>query len=214
MKVNIGPYLTYWGPYQIVDAIFFWQERYPDDKLEQRWDYRLHDRLTEWLSETWVNDVCQWIHDRRRRRIRVHIDRYDVWSMDYTLSLIILPMLKRLKEQKQGYGMIDDEDVPEHMRSTAPLAREGIDPNNTWDWDRYAQDRYEWVLHELIWTFTQISDEDNEDQFYDHSAVKKDDSIDKMVQNLRVDHVGLKAHQERIRNGLRLFGKYYQTLWD
>jgi len=28
------------------------------------------------------------------------------------------------------------------------------------------------------------------------------------------DKIGLKKHQERINNGLRLFGKYYTNLWD
>ena len=28
------------------------------------------------------------------------------------------------------------------------------------------------------------------------------------------DDEGYKKHQERITNGLKLFGKYYQALWD
>ena len=31
---------------------------------------------------------------------------------------------------------------------------------------------------------------------------------------LKVDWDGLKAHQERKTNGYRLFGKYYEGLWD
>ena len=40
---------------------------------------------------------------------------------------------------------------------------------NTWDWDNFAQDRYEYVLREMIWTFTQLTLEDHEAPFYDHS---------------------------------------------
>ena len=29
-----------------------------------------------------------------------------------------------------------------------------------------------------------------------------------------INYEGLKAHKERITNGLRLFGKYYRGLWD
>ena len=29
-----------------------------------------------------------------------------------------------------------------------------------------------------------------------------------------VDNEGRKKHQERMSNGFRLFGKYYETLWD
>ena len=28
------------------------------------------------------------------------------------------------------------------------------------------------------------------------------------------DDEGIKAHQKRITNGFRLFGKYYEGLWD
>jgi hypothetical protein len=30
----------------------------------------------------------------------------------------------------------------------------------------------------------------------------------------KTDEKGLKAHQKRVKNGLRLFGVYYQGLWD
>jgi hypothetical protein len=35
------------------------------------------------------------------RRITVNIDRYDTWSMDHTLALIILPLLLQYKENHQ-----------------------------------------------------------------------------------------------------------------
>ena len=49
MKVKIGKYINWIGPYQIVDAIFFWIKKpnwfnEVDEKLQQRWDYRLHER--------------------------------------------------------------------------------------------------------------------------------------------------------------------------
>ena len=215
MKVKLGPYRDWVGPYQIADMVFFWLEKYPLGNKDQRWDYRLHDRFGNWLAETWVADVCQWIHDRRRRTVKVKIDSYDVWSVDHTMALIILPLLKQLKIQKQGYGWIDDEDVPEHIRSTAPGAREGIDPTHTHEWDHYAQDRYEWVLTELIWTFRQLSDDEGESQFYDHSESNDPaDDINAQLAKLKVDRAGLKAHWARIDNGLVLFGKYFRTLWD
>jgi hypothetical protein len=42
----------------------------------------------------------------------VKVDYWDVWNMDHTLSPIILPMLKRLREVKHGSGFVDMEDVP------------------------------------------------------------------------------------------------------
>ena len=214
MKVYLGPYLNFIGPYQIADKVFFWVEKYPEDEsVFERWDYKLHDRFGDWLAETWVADFCQWVQDRRKRTEFVKIDHYDVWSMDHTLALIIVPMLKKLKAQKHGYGFIDNKDVPKELRSTQPGAWK--DRNKSQDWDNYAEARYSWMLDELIWTFEQLSDDDDgQSQFYDHSESSKEKDFNKSIQKLKVDRAGLEAHQKRIENGLRLFGKYFRTLWD
>ena len=34
MKVYIGPYTKWFGPYQIADAVFFWLDKYPDQEDE------------------------------------------------------------------------------------------------------------------------------------------------------------------------------------
>ena len=67
MKVYLGPYKNYFGPYQLMDRVFFWHDRYPSDELAARWDYRLHDSIADWLAETWVDDLCQWIYSKRKR---------------------------------------------------------------------------------------------------------------------------------------------------
>lgn len=209
MRVNIGPYTSWIGPYQLVDMLFFWHEKYPSDELANRWDYRLHDQFSDWLADTWVKDFCEWIHSKKQRRVKIRIDRYDVWSMDHTLALIIVPMLKQLQAVKHGFAMIPDEDVPEHLRSTNAPPRV-----NEWDVDDLAEARYEWLLNELIWTFEQISNDDSTDQFYDHSAVDHKANINDQIGQIKVDRAGLEEHERRINNGLMLFGKYYRSLWD
>lgn len=37
-----------------------------------------------------------------RERISVKIDRYDTWSLDYTLALVILPALKAYRKNQGG----------------------------------------------------------------------------------------------------------------
>lgn len=214
MKVYLGKYLNYLGPYQIADKIFFWIEKYPDDEaVFDRWDYKLHDRFGDWLAETWLDDFCQWVQDHRKRTEIVKIDNYDVWGMDHTLALIIHPLLLKLKTQKHGYGWIDNKDVPKEIRSTAPGARKGI--ANKWDWDNFAEARYSWVLDEMIWTFAQLADEDDgESKFFDHTESMNEKDFAKSMKKLKVDRVGLELHHKRIENGLRLFGKYFRTLWD
>ena len=235
MKVDIGPYINWIGPYQITDKIFFWLEKYPsDDKILDRWDYKLHDKFGDWLAgkdkDSLLMKVCEWIHSKRKRRMKIHIDRYDVWSMDSTLSPIILPMLKKLKEIKHGSGYIDLEDVPEHLRytTTEEYDAQSVFPfYNEEDVVKLNCDvhaRYEWVLDEMIWTFEQLSDDDWEQQYWIKSPeidfTKYPEDEGQTVKPLRwkthgeCDWVGRQKHQDRINNGLRLFGKYYETLWD
>ena len=234
MKVNIGPYINWIGPYQIADMIFFWVEKYPDEKLEQRWDYRIHDKFGDWLAggpekDSWLTKLCQWVQNNRQRRMKIHIDNYDVWSMDATLSPIILPMLIKLKEIKHGSGYVELEDVPVEMRYTQT---EEYDPQYTFDFYQAAEvkmecdihTRYSWLLDELIWTFTQMCDDDWEEQYWithpeiDFTEYPEDDGKTSRPLRWKVegecDWVGRQKHQDRIDNGLMLFGKYFRTLWD
>jgi hypothetical protein len=230
MKVYIGPYETWIGPYQLADMLFFWVEKYPDEKLENRWDYKLHDKFGTWLASTWVADFCQWIHNFKKRKIKVRIDNYDVWSMDSTLTPIILPMLKKLKEVKQGSGYIELEDVPESMRLTST---EEWDAQQTFDFYHEPNlqnihcdihTRYEWALDEMIWAFEQLNDDDWEEQYWithpeiDFTEYPEDEGKTSKPLRWKVegecDWAGRMKHQERIDNGLRLFGKYFRTLWD
>lgn len=230
MKVYIGPYTNWIGPHQIVDGLFFWHEKYPEEELEKRWDYRLHDKLSDWLASTWVADFCQWIHNFKKQKVKVRIDHYDHWSCDATLTPIILPLLKSLKEHKQGSGFIDLEDVPESMRLTDT---EEWDPQQTFEFYREPNlqnihcdihTRYEWVLNEMIWAFEQLNDDDWEEQYWithpeiDFTEYPEDEGKTSKPLRWKVkgecDWEGRMKHDKRIDNGLRLFGKYFRTLWD
>lgn len=141
----------------------------------------------------------------------VKVDNWDTWSMDYTLSPIIAPMLKQLKATKHGAPIVDDEDVPEGMnlRSTEAPPKE-----EEWDIDNNHFKRYDWVLDEMIWTFETLSDINNESKFYEDVNVDESAPLEEQIQQIEIDREGLDAHNKRIQNGLRLFGKYYRTLWD
>ena len=194
MKVKIGPYRNWIGPYQIADKIFFWVDRrgiYADEpEIFKRWDYKAAEKLGDWLSESWIAKFCAWLDSKKKRKVKIHIDHYDTWSMDHTLALIIHPMLIQLKETNHGYGFVDVEDAPSIGKG------EDTDYGST---DTKAQERWDWVMDEMIWAFGAILDEDN--SFYDEET---------KTWNFE----GRKAHDDRIANGLRLFGKYYRSLWD
>jgi len=90
------------------------------------------------------------------RKVSVKIDPFDTWNMDYTLALIIHPMLIQLKENAHGAPRVDDEDVPDELKSTASTEpkKHEWEPDSTW------HSRWDWVLDEMIWAFeTHLDDE-------------------------------------------------------
>jgi hypothetical protein len=118
-------------------------------------------------------------------------------------------MLVQLRATKQGSGFVDDEDVPAHLRSTACAK-----PPNEWDLDANFHRRYEWVLDELIWVFG-TDHAEAEGQFYQFKKREPGEKFSSLLDSLEsMDVDGYNAYQARVQNAYRLFGKYYQTLWD
>ena len=154
---------------------------------------------------------------RKNRALRIEIEPFDTWSMDHTLAHIILPMLKQLKETKHGSPFVDDKDVPEHLRSTSAPPKE-----NDWDLDSNCHKRWDWVLDEMIFAFDSKVNDGWEEQFEtgesDLQWKKLEDGNYQMIRGpndtKEYDWEGRKMYQERISNGFRLFGKYYENLWD
>ena len=88
-------------------------------------------------------------------------------------------------------------------------------------------------MDEMIWAFEQKCRDHWEEDFYsgEHDVrwVKSDktypnfdtgepEATYEMKKGPRdtfeIDMDGMKAHQARMTNGFRLFGKYYEALWD
>lgn len=202
MKVYLSKYRYHWiSPYTVLEKVFFWREIDYDEPIIDKWS----DRLTPICQG--IQKVLDFIHPKINY---VKIDRWDTWSMDYSLSFIVVPMLKQLKETKHGAPFVDDEDVPEELKSTSAPPKE-----NDYDTDENHFKRWDWALNEMIWSFEQNLDHDSEDKFFDHAEWdEKEKDFGKNLHKIKIDQPGLKAHQDRKANGFRLFGKYYQGLWD
>lgn len=156
-----------------------------------------------------ANDDDDYKTFKREEDIVIH--NYDTWNMDHTLALLIVPMLKQLKKTKHGAPSVDTSDVPLFLK---PTQLEVVRYKEDGTTDKNFFKRWDYVMDEMIWAFEQIVDDDDEKQFYDHSDIDPEDSMEVSVKKLKVDHEGLDAHNKRIENGLRLFGKYYRSLWD
>ena len=202
MKVYLSKYRYHWiSPYTILEVVFFWRKIDYDEPIIDKWS----DRLAPICQG--IQKVLDFIHPKINY---VKIDRWDTWSMDHTLSHIIVPMLKQLKETKHGAPFTDDEDAPEELKSTSAPPKE-----NDWDTDENHFKRWDWILSEMIWAFEQNLDDKSEEKFFDHAEWdEKEKDFGKNLHKIKIDQVGLKAHQDRKANGFRLFGKYYQGLWD
>ena len=223
MKVYVSNYRHHWiSPYTILEKVCFWEK-------DKDVFYDLNDtgkgRYVKWVN--FLNPICIGIQkflDFVHPKINyVKIDYYDTWSMDCTLSPIILPMLKQLQSTKHGAPFVDDADVPEELRSTSAPAKE-----NEWDTDDNHFKRWDWALEQMIWSFEQLNDEDNDAQFHTGVHDKKSVACEwdengkatmyQMVEGendtSHFDGDGYTAHHAKIQVGLTLFGKYYRNLWD
>ena len=238
MKVRIGKYKDWYGPYQLAETLMFWVPKEKDEYGFPHTADRVH-KFGEWLAHgsiepevevgeirkwgedrptTWLYKFLSWIHSKKEQKIEVRIDPWDTWSMDHTLAHIVLPMLKQLKETKHGAPYVDLKDVPKELQPKKQTKKQK--DNGETDSTHFA--RWDWVLDEMIFAFESKLDDSWEEQFEtgtsDLQWKKLEDGNYEMVKgpnNTReYDWEGRKAYQERISNGFRLFGKYYESLWD
>jgi len=235
MKIKIGPYRDWFGPYQLADLLCFWVKDVEDehgfkDKPDWVHDFgeflahgsvRSKERKThKFMDEragTWLYDFLSWIHSKQHRQLDIQIDKYDTWCMDNTLAHIIVPMLKQLREDTHGYpsDFIDDESDWSQQK--------GFEGNGFEYPEDSGFDKWKATLDKMIWAFEQVIDDDWEDQYRtgeiefdcvpcedsDHWQLVKGDG-----DTSTADYDGMRKHQERMQEGFDLFGKYYRNLWD
>jgi hypothetical protein len=223
MKVYINKYRHHWiSPYHILKFVCFWEK---DDDVFYNHEDELHHKYQKWVDR--LDPLCKALHkflDFVHPKVDyVKIDYWDTWSMDHTLGLIALPMLKQLQTKKHGAPFVDDEDVPEELKSTSAPAKE-----NEWDTDDNHFKRWDWVMDEMIFAFEHHLNKDWEEAYrsgeFDHKTVAcewDENGKAKMFKleegpnhTYKCDYDGMKIVEDRIRNGFKLFGKYYQNLWD
>jgi hypothetical protein len=171
-------------------------------------------------------------YSKRRsvRKVKIEIEHFDTWSLDHTLALIIYPALLQLKDTKQGvpgeFAEVGGEDYNDQMSfdfytdTCSEAWKEGVK-------------RWDEILDKMIWSFQQLLS-NQYDSLYHHGEAKYDFEttdktfpnpitgkvektfklVDKNPEDHWYDHVGHTLHEEKIQEGLTLFGKYYQSLWN
>lgn len=175
-------------------------------------------------------NIKSWPKKGNRRKISVQIERFDTWNLDHTLAKIIYPALLQLKVEKHGvpgiFVEVGGEDYSDQM--SFDFYSESHDEA----WKEGAK-RWDEILDKMIWAFQQLSSDDYSSQYHhgkaDYDWIKTDKTypnpvtgkveptyqmVDKNPEEHWYDHVGHQLHEERIQEGLELFGKYYRNLWD
>lgn len=176
MKIYIGPYKKWVGPYQIADL--FQYIGVSEDRC-----FEIGHMLE---SMGWLNYICKKIYDFNQQKVRIRIDKYDTWSMDGTLALIMLPMLKQLRDTKHGSpcDMLGFQQTSNSAQHCFDFYAEGDDLA-----DQAGHQQWVDIIDQMIWSFEQIVD----DNYY-----------------INFD----RQYHQKIQTGLELFGRYYLNLWD
>lgn len=174
MKVFFSSYRHYVHPgYEMIDNL------YDQNKINEEWKEKIETFLTkfyDFFNKIWKKLQIEY----------VHIDKWDVHSMDVTLSKIIYPMLLELKRQNKNFPILlhDVNDCfPEEYHISEDFDVE-------FDDNEICKQRWHFLLDEMIYAFGAISSE----KAYDIDTPYSIDS-------------------DRVEKGLQYFGRFYNHLW-
>ena len=135
----------------------------------------------------------------KERKIDVRIDKWDTWSADHTLAVIIAPLLKQLKLTQNGYPSGLTEQEWNEILDKMIFAFDAL-VNDDWE------DQFHTGEMDIVWTPINIKGEPVEDGEYRR--------MDKGPNDTHVfDVEGWTAYEEKIQEGLELFGKHFRSLW-
>jgi hypothetical protein len=216
MKVVIGKYVNWVGPYQISRLLKYVGA-----------DEDLCDVVGDRLDKSWVKNACRFFYKYQTRKVKIKIHDYDTWGMDSTLALIILPMLKQLKETKHGTPIVMDAfnySNPDHMGGDQTVFDFYKNDDQS---SEIASKQWDEIMDKMIFAFEALQPDSNwEDQFWVEKPILDEDDMSSPFGDGEVareikwkakgkhDSVGYENYQNRIQEGLILFGTYFQNLWD
>jgi len=117
----------------------------------------------------------------------------DLWSLDYTIAKFVLPRLIELKKQMHG--------IPNAMFEPLP------DGEYSYNAEQMAVAEKKWnaVLDEIIFAMDYIANSREWNYYPKKTWPEKTE---------KEDYEELLKVEERVQNGLILFGKHFRSLWD
>lgn len=191
MKVYLGKYVYPVTTYDIASKIIFWDNIEYRKKLNSILKFGLtYNQNSKKLSI--LSKVFNKYNSYQKRKVYIKIDDYDVYDLDYTLSLIIEPALKKLLNDEWLSFKVDNEDLPKELQ--------------------ISDDEYKLI------SFTYLENDPRIPEIYNRLEQQPKYIINKMIYAFNIlnstesDKIK-EDYKKEIDEGLRLFGKYFRNLW-
>lgn len=153
---------------------------------------------------------------KRNRKVEIFVDDFDTFSLDNTLAKIIYPSLvafKKARKKMPGVPMQFFDELSE-VDDTGNHTNKAVEE---------AEIRFLNAIDKMIWSMREIAEEyPGESQFFlkngkkrktEKTTKSKNSTYTLVESGVEFDLEGCKKYQERIDEGLLLFGKYFRTLW-
>lgn len=164
----------------------------------------------------WWNDFSFWVKNKYQK-LRYGYSHYDAWDFKSRHAEWCVPRLKHLRDNHIGYPVqMEDEEYLGDTQSVAP-------EKGNWESEKHFDEcskKWEDILNKMIWSFEHLDDhiEPIYPDDYDKRQKKftyEDGSVAyEALDDRKPDYTPIEEHEKRVQEGLDLFAKYYQNLWD
>jgi len=152
---------------------------------------------------------------RSYQRIKYGFPLIEVWNFNSFMARWALPRLKHLRISKNGYPceVISENDENQLCFNFYKKSEQEIDDE--------AKAKWGIILDKMIWSFENFDNQPEpiKPPNYDERCIVEEMTEDGVlgfvsIDDRKWDWTPVKKHQEKIQEGLDLFAKYYQNLWD
>lgn len=115
----------------------------------------------------------------------------DTWNLDFAMAKWILPRLKYHRNSMHGWPQKDGDPYCETFE----------------DWQK--------TIDKMIWSFEDLIAEGTHEEWYKQFELETEHFNEIFKQNFKdVDYEKMSRHYLRRQEGLELFGKFLQNLWN
>ena len=166
----------------------------------------------------WWNDFSFWVKNKYQQ-FRYGYSLYDAWDFKSRHAEWCIPRLKHLRDNHIGYPAQMEDESGENIGldiQTVPPA-EGEEGKEHFD---KCSKKWEAILDKMTWSFENLDKHPNPIYPDDYDKSQKKTTYDdgsvsyEALDKRKPDYTPLEEHEKRVQEGLDLFAKHYQNLWD